>query len=157
MRTKEIAFTLPMVMILYEFFFIDTSLRSWRKRIVYFLPFVLILAVLLIGLIQLVQGGERQIGDIIGEIRDKFQETSAISRSDYFFTQVNVIRTYIRLLFFPMNQILDYDFPIAKSLFQLSTLCSFFFSALLAFLPSLFLKEIGSLPLRSFGFLSPCL
>ena len=155
MHTKEIAFTLPVVMMLYEFFFIDASLKLWRKRIIYFLPFVLILAVIVIGLIQLVQGGEKQIGDIIGEIRDKFQETSAISRSDYFFTQVNVIRTYIRLLFFPMNQILDYDFPIAKSIFQLPTLLSFFFSALSSFMPSLFLKEIGSFPLRSFGFLSP--
>jgi hypothetical protein len=153
MHTKEIAFTLPVVMILYEFFFIDDSLKSWKKRIIYFLPFVITLTIILIGLIQLVKGGEKPIGDIIGEMRDKFQETSQISRRDYFFTQFNVIVTYIRLLFFPMNQILDYDFPIAKSLFQLPALFSFFFSALSSSLQSLFLKEIGSFHLRSFGFL----
>ena len=152
MHTKEITFTLPVVIIMYEFFFIDDSLKR-GKRVLYFLPFFLILTFILIGLIQFAKAGGEPIGDIIGEIRDKFQETSQISRKDYLFTQFSVILTYIRLLFFPMNQTLDYDFPIAKSLFQLRTLFSFFFSALSSSLQSLFLKEIGSFHLPSSGFL----
>jgi hypothetical protein len=152
MHTKEITFTLPVVIIMYEFFFIDDSLKR-GKRVLYFLPFFLILTFILIGLIQFAKAGGEPIGDIIGEIRDKFQETSQISRKDYLFTQFSVILTYIRLLFFPMNQTLDYDFPISKSLFQLPTLFSFFFSALSSSLQSLFLKEIGSFHLPSSGFL----
>jgi protein O-mannosyl-transferase len=42
----------------------------------------------------------------------------------YFLTQLRVIVTYIRLLFLPLNQNLDYDFPMIKSLFSLPALGS---------------------------------
>jgi tetratricopeptide (TPR) repeat protein len=48
-------------------------------------------------------------------------------RQDYMLTQLNAARTYLRLLFLPVNQNLDYDYPISKSLFEWGT----FFSALL--------------------------
>ena len=40
-------------------------------------------------------------------------------------TQFRVIVTYIRLLFVPGNQNLDYDFPVSQNFFELSTLLSF--------------------------------
>jgi tetratricopeptide (TPR) repeat protein len=39
-----------------------------------------------------------------------------VSRADYLFTQFRVIATYIRLLFLPVNQNLDYDYPVFHSL-----------------------------------------
>jgi len=43
----------------------------------------------------------------------------------YLLTSQNVIWTYIRLLFLPINQNLDYDYKIAKTLFELPTILSF--------------------------------
>ena len=68
--------------------------------------------------------GIAEVGDVIG---DATQETSSLSRTDYLLTQFNVITTYIRLLFFPVNQNLDYDYPISRTLFEFPTLLSFLF------------------------------
>lgn len=43
---------------------------------------------------------------------------------EYFSTQMNVIWTYIRLLFLPINQNLDYDYPISKSIFEFPSILS---------------------------------
>jgi tetratricopeptide (TPR) repeat protein len=39
-----------------------------------------------------------------------------ISRSDYFLTQLMVIATYLRMMVLPINQNLDYDYPLFHSL-----------------------------------------
>lgn len=44
---------------------------------------------------------------------------------DYVFTQLTVLLTYIRLLLFPMNQSLDYDYPIYHSFFIQPVFLSF--------------------------------
>jgi hypothetical protein len=72
--------------------------------------------------------GIAEVGDVIG---DATQETAAISRNDYLLTQFNVIVTYIRLLFLPINQNLDYDYPLAHSLFAFPTFLSFLFLVML--------------------------
>ena len=49
--------------------------------------------------------------------------------------------TYIRLLFLPFNQNLDYDYPVFKNIFELPVLISFLFLiAVLFFAKRLFLK-----------------
>jgi hypothetical protein len=141
MHTKEITFTLPFIIILYELFFIDSTLKSGGKRFLYLLPFILMLAIIPSNALKL-SGVGKPLGDIIGEIREQVQETPLISRGDYLLTQFNVIVTYIRLLFLPMNQNLDYDYPIARSLFQFPTFLSFLFLlALFILAVYLFFKE----------------
>jgi len=44
---------------------------------------------------------------------------------EYFLTQFSVILTYIRLFFLPINQNLDYDYPVSTGFFQLKTFLSF--------------------------------
>src|SRR5208283_735042 len=53
------------------------------------------------------------------------------NRWDYLFTQLRVIVTYIRLLFFPINQNIHYDYPVYKSFFAPQVLLSFIFLACL--------------------------
>ena len=48
-----------------------------------------------------------------------------VSRWDYLNTQFRVIVTYIRLLFFPINQNLDYDYPIYRTFFTPPVFLSF--------------------------------
>jgi len=44
---------------------------------------------------------------------------------EYLFTQFRVILTYLRLFILPINQNLDYDYPLSTSFFQLKTFFSF--------------------------------
>ena len=49
-------------------------------------------------------------------------EADNVSRETYLLTQINVLVTYIRLLFLPINLNLDYDFPLTTSLFDITTI-----------------------------------
>jgi hypothetical protein len=55
----------------------------------------------------------------------KLTTTSGITPITYLLTSFNVIWTYVRLLFLPINQNLDYDYAVAKTLFEFPTLLSF--------------------------------
>jgi hypothetical protein len=134
MKTKEITITLPAIILLYEFFFFNPSLRSLTRKLVYLIPllltfFIIPLNLYGIGLFGISDGtfiGIAEVGDVIG---DATQETKALSRTDYCLTQFNVISTYIRLLFFPVNQNLDYDYPISRTFLEFPTFTSFLFLA----------------------------
>lgn len=106
-KTKEIAFTFPVMVLLYEFMFFHTD---FNKRIKYLLlPVAAPLAVLSIMVFQ----ATRKFG-VIG-LREFTQAESNISRFDYLLTQLRVITTYIRLIFLPINQSIDYDYPFFTS------------------------------------------
>ena len=107
MKTKEIAFTLPVMIILYEFIFIKDV---FKKRVVYLTPFVLTMFIIPSTLIYIVG-----LGGVTGEVT---KLTTDISRIDYFYTEARVIITYIRLIFLPVNQNLDYDYQIYHSIFN---------------------------------------
>ena len=55
------------------------------------------------------------------------ENITTITWRHYLLTQFRVIVTYIRLLFIPLNQRLDYDYPLAKSIFELPTISSLLF------------------------------
>src|SRR3972149_1852378 len=155
MKTKEIAFTLPFVVLLYEFMFftphpsrafgtegggiaIGMKQSLFVKRILYLIPLLLTLFIIPLSLI----GTDKPVGDMIGELREASQETEEISRGVYLLTQFKVIVTYIRLLFLPINQNLDYDYPLSHSLFEPQTFFSFLFlSAIFAFAVYLFIRS----------------
>ena len=134
MKTKEISITLPAIIMLYEFCFFSLSLRTLVRKLAYLIPFLLAFFIIPlsrygIGLFGISGGtfiGIAEVGDVIGQAT---QETTAISRTDYLLTQFNVIVTYIRLLFFPVNQNLDYDYPLSHTLFEFPTFLSFLFLA----------------------------
>ncbi len=121
MKTKETTFTLPFMLLLLEAVFFS---HAPRKRWAALIPFLLTLP-----LIPWSHPGA--IGE--GEAGLLPRETLGISRGDYLLTQFRVIVTYLRLLFFPVHQNLDYDYPIHHSLSEPSVFLSFLFlSALFA-------------------------
>ena len=113
MLTKEIAFTLPFVIALWEFAFLKGGAR---KRIIRLLPFALMLPVIPLIL---------ALSDIPLLSAAGTEETPPAS--DYFNTQLRVIVTYLRLFFFPLGQHLDYDFPVYLSFLDPNVLLSFIF------------------------------
>jgi len=117
MFTKEITVTLPLAVLLYEFCFLKTDKGiNWK----YLIPFLITLAIIPITVIM--QGGAAP-----GEILRGLERGAFISWEHYLFTQFRVIVTYIRLVFLPLNQNLDYHYPIAKSLLELPVLASILF------------------------------
>jgi len=120
MRTKEIAFTLPVMIILYEWMFFKGDVR---KRLLYIFPFLLTLPIIPLTLM-----GFKDTPASFGGI-DEITRIGGIglSRWDYLNTQFRVIVTYIRLLFFPVNQNLDYDYPLYRTFFNPEVLLSFLF------------------------------
>ncbi len=121
MKTKEISFTLPVVIILYEFSFFggakQPSLRDLhRRKILYFLPFLLTSLIIPLTLIRSATGWKN--------LFSVFTATNEISRHDYLLTQFRVLVTYLRLLFFPLNQTADYDYTVYRSFFDAAVLFS---------------------------------
>ena len=117
MFSKEIAYTLPIALGLTEFSFFAKDRMKKSQRILWLLPYCTLWAV-----VYFVGYHADLVG---GNIYQLTRAGSHVPRSQYMLTQFNVIRTYLRLLFFPAGQNLDYDYPISKSLFELKTFASF--------------------------------
>lgn len=122
MKTKEISFTLPLVILSYEFVFFK-DVRGILRRAFTLIPYLLTLLIIPLTMI----GIAKPVGEIVGDVGRAAQETESISRASYLLTQFRVIVTYIRLLFLPVDQNLDYDYPVYHSLFTPVVFLSFLF------------------------------
>jgi len=119
MGSKEWAVTLPALLVLYDYFFIAKKrisdvLGRWLLYIGVMLPWWIVLRTLNL----FAQGGAAGIGFNVAS-------ATGINTKSYLLTSLNVIWTYIRLLFLPINQNLDYDYSISKTLFEFPTMLSF--------------------------------
>lgn len=115
MVTKESAVTLPLAAFLYGRLFFPASRRTMPIRL-----FPLLMAVLipfLLWLSALAPG--RSLDALLNEARGGID----ISRWDYFITQPRVVLTYLRLVFLPIGQNVDYDYPVYHSALSLPVLC----------------------------------
>lgn len=151
MKTKESAFTLPLSIMIYEFSFFAGSIRMRMLRLI---PLLLTSAVIPFTLI----GMDKPIGQIVSQIFDpSLLLVKEVSKEAYLFTQFRVILTYIRLLFFPIHQNLDYNYPIYSSFFIWPVFLPFlFYLVLLGLVLYFFNRSKGALPelrLISFGIL----
>ncbi|HAM50694.1 MAG TPA: tetratricopeptide repeat-containing protein [Nitrospiraceae bacterium] len=120
MKTKEISFTLPITVTLYEFLFFT---GGKIKRIIYLVPILLTLLIIPLTLL----GTTKSTGDVIANVSEVTRVMTPMSRLDYLFTQCRVIVTYIRLLCLPLNQNLDYDYHLYHSFFEPEVLLSLLF------------------------------
>ncbi|MBI4688818.1 MAG: tetratricopeptide repeat protein, partial [Nitrospirae bacterium] len=72
-------------------------------------------------------GTDKPIGGLISDIDEDTRFQTKLSRLDYLSTQFRVITTYVRLLFVPINQNLDYDYPVYNSFLNPAVFLSFLF------------------------------
>ena len=89
MKTKEIAFTLPVVVFLYELMFFEEKLK---KRLLKIAPIFLTMFIIPVSILY----SDKLTGDFIGNIGEATRVDTSIPRWDYFLTQFSVIATYIR-------------------------------------------------------------
>ncbi len=120
MGSKEISVTLPFMILLYDFFFIsDGSVkrlsRSWPIHILLFLS--------LIPLVYFIGAAQLKTFITTDSVASPptssiYAGTEAITRYEYLLTQFRVIWVYVILLIFPVNQNLDYSFPVSKTILE---------------------------------------
>jgi tetratricopeptide (TPR) repeat protein len=142
MFCKEFTVTLPVMLILYDFYFLPSeTIRKRCSRILPFFIIALIVPILLlrtppdaIGVANIASANIVQEGNTqnTGDKIDITRAWGSISRHEYFLTELNVICTYVRLLFLPVNQNLDYDYPLSNGVDAKTALCGVFLLCLLA-------------------------
>ncbi|MGD1152247.1 MAG: tetratricopeptide repeat protein [Syntrophales bacterium] len=118
MLTKEIVFTLPFALVLYEFSFMKTD--TWKFDLKdRGIQVTIIILMLFVALFfhNFSFGIFNPIPPLLNQGYDY-----PITAWEYLLTQFSVILIYIRLFILPVNQNLDYDYPISHSLFEGHTL-----------------------------------
>jgi protein O-mannosyl-transferase len=128
MFCKEFTVTLPLMFILVEIFYFRSKKRNWFALI------MLLMTLTVIPLTLLNTSSRNNVTAAIARTngKDKVDITRAapIGRLEYLLTEINVVRTYIRLVFLPYNQNVLYDYPKGKP--DLITFFSFVFLMLVA-------------------------
>ncbi len=124
MKTKSIAFTLPLVAVLYELIFFEGKIT---KRLINLIPLLLTMLIIPSSIINLAGPA----GDLIGDVSESTKVQTSMSRWDYLLTQFSVIVKYIRLIFLPINQNLLHYQTRYNSFFDATVLLSFGFLLLL--------------------------
>jgi hypothetical protein len=112
MQTKEIAFTLPVAIAAYEFFFFRAS---FKKRLLFLVPLLLTMLIIPVTFLSM------------SDLETVTRLQTNMSRFDYLFTEIRVVASYIRLFFFPINQNLDYDYPVYHTFLKPQILLSSLF------------------------------
>ena len=116
MGSKEWAVTLPAVLVLYDFLFLaQGNLKQILSRGMAYILIALSWVYLAYNMMSTNLSGAGF--GISGQ--------KGLTPWTYLLTSLNVEWTYIRLLFLPINQNLDYSFPVAKTLFGFPTILSF--------------------------------
>ena len=133
-KTKEISFTLPVMILMCEFIFFTGDDGGFLARIKRVFPFLLTMLIIPLtlfssdtlsipfigamldtgvggtGLADALDGGSASTAaSVVSNYQIK--DLMELSPYEYFFTQLRVIVTYMRLLIFPAGQNLLYDYP----------------------------------------------
>jgi protein O-mannosyl-transferase len=111
MYTKEIAFTLPIIIFLYEFFFLGAI---GRKKLLSLAPIIATSLIIPLTLLNL----HKPLGEALSDVSETTRVQTTISRLDYLKTEVVVIVKYLRLLVMPVDQNVDYDLPLRHSFIE---------------------------------------
>ena len=117
--SKEIAITLPALVFLYDYCFLAEG--DFKKIMARMPLYFVLLAMLAFFTTRTLTG----LQETPGESASAGFGVQSITSNEYLFTQFNVLWTYLRLLILPVNQNLDYDYPVAKSIFEFPTFLSF--------------------------------
>jgi protein O-mannosyl-transferase len=124
MKTKEAAFTLPIMLSLYELLFFY---GKPARRILALIPFLLTCSIIPLSAMSSLPQKEMNLSGLM----QKSRVLTEMSRTEYLFTQFTVVPLYIRLIFLPVGQNLDHDHPLYHSLLNSEVLLSLLFIALL--------------------------
>ena len=145
--SKENTASLPGVIILSEYLLFDKTWQGWKKKIVWFGSVFLLLGIFFMYVSGFFRG-DLEFGSLLEDVSGLMKETGTVGRWSYLCTQFNVIAIYIRLLFIPIGQNLDYMYPFKTGFFDGYTPAAFLF--LIAII-GLGIWNVKKRPVISFG------
>lgn len=124
--SKENAFTLPVMLVVYEFaFFNSTQDNGLKRRGLRLAPFFALFAIVPLTIIS-PAFGKGAANYIRGLQMTEFQ---TLSSYEYLITEFGVVVTYLRLLIWPSGQRLMYEYPRYTSFFNYEVILPFIFLA----------------------------
>jgi hypothetical protein len=144
MGTKQETATLPLMLLIYDFYFISRG--DWKALKGHYKVHLVMFSTLAIVLYLSFSGLQTYISFDYAKGVPMPQEQS-ITSFQYFLTQLHVIPYYIKLLFIPTNLNLDYDWPITWNI----DLPTILFFVLLTFIVVAAIKLYRKAGLISFG------
>jgi tetratricopeptide (TPR) repeat protein len=121
--SKENAYTIPLIIVLLEIFFLFSPSR--KEKINKKIYLLLLIPLLGITAIALSKFSFEVFKPIVPDQSMGYPEV--VSPLNYLFTQFAAIPKYIQLLILPINQNLDPDFTMSKSFWEINTLAGFSF------------------------------
>jgi len=124
--SKQNTASLPGVILVSEYLLIDRTWEGWKRKIPWFVAAFTLWAVFVFYVAGFFTGGLEGRG-LLEDVSDFMQETENVSRWSYLCTQFNVLAIYIRLLFLPIGQNLDYVYPFSPGFFYGYTVLAFLF------------------------------
>lgn len=128
MFTKENTITIPFMLLFIELlFFLKDGKTSWHKRILIFL--------LLFATVPIIPGTNLLLkGHSQSDPGVSFKASTSMDRYQYFYTELNVILLYIKLMLIPDKQNFDYsnDYPLSPTIWDNYSYISFIILALMA-------------------------
>ncbi len=147
LASKEIAATIPLALLLYDFVFVGRGdIRHTRARA----------ATIAVSLIPLLLGGGYFVvrAFLTGSLSTPYQQSAGFGFDrytplQYLSTQFGVIVHYLRLLVYPTGLTFDYDWPLARTPFQLGVVLPLL---LLVGLTYAAVRALRSHPFYSFAF-----
>ncbi|MCM8825542.1 MAG: tetratricopeptide repeat protein, partial [Candidatus Omnitrophica bacterium] len=138
MFTKEISVVIPFIMGIHFFCFkksIRAEIKTWK--VVLWCVFLLVLFLSIVLMTNSITPSAMKQVDSMRGIPGH-----VITQKDYFLTQGQSFLIYLKLIFFPMKQNIDYDIFVSKSLFSPpETFAGFFLIAVVFVLTLIFLKK----------------
>lgn len=125
MKTKEISFTIPFMLLFLELILFSGSCFRLR-RLVFLVPSVLTLLIIPLSIYGprwgIMPAGVQGVAEITR--LDKIYDLEQRSRYEYVITQFRVVVTYLRLLIFPYPQRVVYDFAASRTFWSFSVIFS---------------------------------
>jgi hypothetical protein len=115
--SKQHAASLPFALLLVEYTIVDRSLKGWEKRLPFLAAASLIWCLFVLYVLGLFRAGIGS-GGLLEDVSRISRDIEQVGRWQYLCTQFNVLVIYIRLLFLPLNQCLDYAYPFKKGFFD---------------------------------------
>jgi hypothetical protein len=137
MGTKQEAATLPIMLLIYDFYFISDG--DWKILKSHYKIHLIMFSTIAIAVYLSFSGLKMFISFDYAKGVPMPQEKS-ITSFQYFLTQLHVIPYYIRLLFIPVNLNLDYDWPITMNIDFPTTVFFILIIAIIAVAIKLFQK-----------------
>ena len=118
LMTKQNAFTLPLMVILFEMMFFPGDIKKKIRNL------GILFAAAVAGVAIIIAASGKPVSVLFASLDRATTVEPDITRLDYLATQMRVLVTYLRLLIFPAGQQLDYSYAISSGFLNTDVLLS---------------------------------